>query len=57
MGLNFFQLMIPSESGKFHQVVNQNMQNEKRLMSNSRDTEFGDRNNLETSLNGAQIRA
>ena len=38
-------------------VVYQNMQNEKILMSNSRENEFGDKNNLETSLNWAQIRA
>ena len=31
------------------------MQNEEILMSSSRENEFGDKNNLETSLHGAQI--
>ena len=34
-------------------VVFHNMQNEKILMSSSRENEFGDKNNLETSLNRA----
>ena len=36
-------------------VVYHSMQNEEILMSSSRENEFGDKNNLETSLNGAQI--
>ena len=36
-------------------VVYHNMQNEEILMSNSQENDFGDKNNLETSLNGAQI--
>ena len=36
-------------------VVYHNMQYEKILMSSSRENEFGDKNNLETSLNWAQI--
>ena len=36
-------------------VVYHNMQNEEILMSRSQENEFGDKNNLETSLNGAQI--
>ena len=36
-------------------AVNHNMQIERILMSSSRENEFGDKNNLETSLNRAQI--
>ena len=36
-------------------VVYHNMQYKKILMSSSRKNEFGDKNNLETSLNWAQI--
>ena len=36
-------------------VIYHNMQNEIIQMNSSRENEFGDKNNLETSLNGAQI--
>ena len=36
-------------------VFYHNMQNEEILMRSSRENEFGDKNNLETSLNWAQI--
>ena len=36
-------------------AVNHNMQNERILMSSGRENKFGDKNNLETSLNRAQI--
>ena len=36
-------------------VIYHNKQNEKIQISSSRENELGDNNNLETSLNGAQI--
>ena len=36
-------------------VVYHSMQNEEILMRSSRENEFGDKNNLETSLDRAQI--
>ena len=55
LGLNFFFRLLYHLNMLDIIVVYHNMQNEEILMSTSRENEFGDKNNLEISLNGAQI--